>query len=175
LNWSDLGQKLISPPFKRRSAKEMDISKSPEEFAAMNPVKSHDTAAPSSDSAFRVPSSEDISRHVSKVVADHVPLDACLEPGKTDGNAASACNLYESQQSLQGIGPLKETSKHMSQDSDTLLPVNDSHSNDTWKGPLTRARKRKFDNLASSVSAGNDNNNVYNCKDNKTGKRKKYK
>jgi hypothetical protein len=174
LNWSDLGQKLISSPFKPSSAKEMDISKSPEEFTAMNPVESHDTAAPSSDSAFRVPSSEDISRHVSEEVAVQVPLDACIEPGKTDDNAASACNLYESQQSLQGIGPLKETSKHLSHDSDTLLHVNDSHSNDTWKGPLTRARKRKLNNLASSVSAGNENNNVNSCEDNKTGKRKKY-
>jgi hypothetical protein len=173
LNWSDLGQKLISPPFKPSSANEMDISNS-EEFATMDPVESHDTAAPSSDSAFMMPSSEDISRQVSVEVAVQVPLDAYVEPGKTDDNAASACNLYESQQGLQGIGPLKETSKHLSHDSDTLLHVNDSHSKDMWEGPLTRARKRKLDNLASSVSAGNENNNAYSRKDNKTGKRKKY-
>jgi hypothetical protein len=36
----------------------------------------------------------------------------------------------------------------------------DSHSNDRWKGPLTRGRKRKPNNLASSDLVGNENYNV---------------
>lgn len=121
-----------------------------------------------------VPLFEDISSHGSVEVINHVPGNVSVEGSETvtaGKDTVSVCILYESQQSNPGISSLKEDSKHLQCDSDCILvSVLGSHSSDRLEGPLTRSRKRKINDSASSSFVGNGN-----CgEDVKTVKCKKY-